>query len=265
MKHSFIIPLLVILLVSNSLTAQLTKVNQSCKQTPCEQGLYCITLKNGDQKCAACDQSTSDDLTRKVDDACKGFEEGWTPGASKDFSETLAADGRAQIDVFDIMLEKAKKCKEAREYREDKCWDDGDDDHKKAIKQVAESIERISTHKYRQINDKRVYYCSKSTYDSKLSTFNSKCNLKFQDLTYLLEGTEKKINNGEKINCSELEKIANDCGYCYEAAKDLYYYGFRDNSSYFPEEYNEAYTKSQKIMETAKKLREQAKSKGLCE
>src|SRR5882724_11198380 len=137
-----------------SVSAQLKKVNEECGTTPCESGLFCVELKDGSHKCSTCDQSTLKDLTAAVENACKSFGQGWTPESSEEYQAVLAPDGRVLVDVFDKMLESAKKCKEAREYREDKCWNKGDDKHLEAIKQVKESIERMSAHKYKRIGDR---------------------------------------------------------------------------------------------------------------
>ncbi len=206
-----------------------------------------------------------DGLTRNVDDYCKGFETGWTPESSTEFKESLASDGRVWVDVFDIMLEKAKKCKEARVYREYKCWADGDEEHKGAIKQVAESIDRMSSHKYRQIQDKRVYYCSKSYYDSRLSTYNSKCNLNFPDIKQKLDIMKNSMKDGKKVDCGDIEDYGKSCEYCLQAAKDLLYDGFRNNSSYTPDEYSDVLKLAEKAVNLAKEVQEDAKSKSLCE
>src|SRR5688572_3325097 len=126
MKKLILLSIVLLSFLFEESVAQLTRVNESCKQMPCESGLYCVVLKNGDQKCAKCDQSTLNDRTRSVDDMCKGFESAWSPDISPEYKAVLASDGRVEVSVYDVMLEKAKKCKEARVYREDKCWDGGD-------------------------------------------------------------------------------------------------------------------------------------------
>lgn len=264
MKNIFIGTIFLFAILSNC-AAQLTKVNESCKQMPCESGLYCLALKNGDQKCATCDQSALNGYTRDVDEYCKGFEVGWTPGASPEFQDVLAKDGRVWVDVFDIMLEKAKKCKQAREYREKQCWKDGDDEHKKAISEVTESISRMSDHKRRQIDDRRVYYCSESTYESRLSTYTSKCDINFPDINQKLDILSNSIKDGKKVDCDDIEDYGEKCEYCLQAAKDLLYDGFRNNSSYIPNEYGDVMTKAQEAVKKAKDMYADAKNKSLCE
>ena len=256
---------LTILINSTPLRAQqLSKVNEECSVMPCESGLYCVEVKGGKKKCAACDQSTLSDLTGKVEDYCKTFGQGWTPESSAEYQAVLAPDGRVLVEVFDKMLENAKKCKEAREYREDRCWKGGDDEHKKAIEQIKESIERMSAHKYKMISDRRVYYGSKNYYESRLSTFKSKASLNFPDIDQKLSIIEKDINDGKKVDCSVIERYSNDCEYCVNAGKDLLYDGFSNSSDKFPEEYNTPYTKAQELLKRAKSLLETAKSKSLC-
>lgn len=264
MKNIIISTIALFLIISNG-KAQLAKVNESCKEMPCESNLHCLTLKNGDKKCATCDQSTLNSLTGYVDDYCKGFEVGWTPGASQEFQDVVAKDGRVWVDIFDIMLEKAKKCKQARVDREDRCWEDGDDEHKRAINEVGESITRMSDHKRRQIDDKRVYYCSESTYESRLSTYDSKCGINFIDINQKLDIMNNSMKEGKKVDCDDIEDYGENCEYCLEAVKNLLYDGFRNNSSYIPSEYGDVMTKAQDTVKKAKDLYADAKNKSLCE
>lgn len=264
MKKVLLLLTLLGLLHTDRLRAQLTKVNEECGAMPCESGLYCVELKSGKKKCSECDQSTLNGLTDKVEDCCKAFGKGWTPESSDEYQAALAADGRVLVDVFDKMLESAKKCKEAREYREDRCWKGGDDEHKTAINQVKESIERMSAHKYKMISDRRVYYGSKSYYDSRLSTFKSKASLNFPDIDQKLTLIEKDLNDGKKVNCSDIEGYSNDCERCVDAGKDLLYDGFSNSNDKFPDEYSVPYGKAQELLKKAKALLETAKSKSLC-
>jgi hypothetical protein len=75
---------------------------------------------------------------------------------SEEYQKTLASDGRVLVDMFDIMLDAAKQCKEARIGRESECWNGGDERHLKPIRDINSSIERISTHKGKMISAKRV-------------------------------------------------------------------------------------------------------------
>jgi|GEM_PF-2039467 len=264
MKRFVLLMSLIGLAHGNPIRAQTQKVNEVCSAIPCESGLYCVETRDGKKKCAACEQSTLNDLTGKVEDCCKAFGKGWTPESSDEYQAALAADGRVLVDVFDKMLENAKKCKEAREYREDRCWKGGDDEHKAAINQVKESIERMSAHKYKMISDRRVYYGSKSYYDSRLSTFKSKASLNFPDIDQKLTLIEKDINDGKKVSCSDIERYSNDCERCVDAGKDLLYDGFSNSNEKFPEEYSTPYIRAQDLLKRAKALLETAKSKSLC-
>jgi hypothetical protein len=264
MKKIMLFATLLGLVIVNTVCAQTQKVNEECSVSPCESGLYCVETRDGKKKCATCEQSTLNDLTDNVDKCCKTSGQGWTPETSQDYKDAMAADGRVLVDVFDKMLENAKKCREARESREDKCWKGGDADHQAAINQVKESIDRISTHKYRMISEKKVYYGSKSYYDSRLSTFQSKSNLDFPDIDSKLSAIEKDINDGKKVSCPDIEKYSNDLERCVDAAKDLLYDGFQNSTDKFPGEYNDIYTKSQDMLKRAKGLLDAAKSKDLC-
>lgn len=240
------------------------RVNETCDQLPCESGLYCIDTRDGKKKCAQCDQSKLDSLTRDVDTYCKAFDKGWTPGSSDEYQAALADDGRVLVDVYDKMLENAKKCKEAREYRENQCWGGGDSDHKDAIRQVVDSIDRIAAHKNQMISDRRVYYGYQSTYKSKLSTFQSKCDLNFPDINQKLGIMNSDLEKDNKVNCSDIEKYGDDCERCFNEAKDLLNDGFSGSSSKFPEQYSKAYSNAEETMKRARELLKIVKSKNLC-
>jgi hypothetical protein len=247
-----------------ALAEELKKVNEICSQLPCESGLYCVETRDGKKKCAACDQSKLNEYSRDVDNYCKAFGKGWTPESSDDYQAALAPDGRAQVEVYDRMLDSAKKCKEARTYREGQCWNKGDDDHKTQINQVSESIDRIASHKYKMVGDRRVFYCSKSTYQSKLSTFLSKCDLNFSDINQKLNIMNNEQDKKNKVSCSEIERYSNDCERCFDSAKDLLSDGFSGSSGKFPEEYSRSYAKGEETMKKAKDLLQTVKSRNLC-
>jgi hypothetical protein len=264
MKKVFLLVTFFGLIHSTAIRAQTKTVNEECSATPCEEGLFCVETKDGKKKCATCDQSRLETMTGDVDNYCKAFGQGWTPSSSQDYQDALAADGRVLVDVFDIMLENAKKCKKARVDREHECWRDGDDEHKKAIEQVGESIERIAAHKQKMIGDRRVYYGSKSTYESRLSTFKSKSSLDFPNIDQKLSIAENDLKDGKKIDCSDIEKYSNDCEHCVDAGKDLLNDGFSNRADRFPDEYNDILTKAQELFKRAKDILEAAKSKELC-
>jgi len=259
-----------VVLVSLSWTATdvmgqpLKKVNETCDQIGCEPGLFCVQTRDGKKKCATCDQSKLDSLTSNVDNSCKAFDKGWTPASSDQYQAALGDDGRVLVDVFDAMLENAKKCKTAREYRESQCWNNGDADHKDAIRQVSDSIDRISAHKDQMIRDRRVYYGSQSTYKSKLSTFQSKCALNFPGINQTLAVMNSDQDKNKKVNCSELEKYGDDCERCFNEGKDLLNGSFSGYSSKFPEQYGKTYSDAEETMKKARDLLKIVKSKNLC-
>jgi hypothetical protein len=200
-----------------------------------------------------------------ISNFCKAFGEGWNAESSQDYQDALAPDGRVQVDVYDKMLENAKKCKQARQDRENTCWNGGDDKHKGVITEVARGIDNLSDHKYKMISARRVFYCSKDTYVGRLRTFNSKADLNFPDIDQKLSIMEKDVNDGKKVNCSDIEKYSNDCERCVDASKDLLGDGFSNSTDKFPKDYNDIYIKAQDLFKRAKDLLDAAKSKSLCE
>jgi hypothetical protein len=263
MKKIMLIVSLFGLLQPKTIFAQLKKVNEMCNVTPCEEGLHCVDTKEG-QKCSTCDQSRLDELSTEKSNACKAFGEGSYPKTSPDFQNSLVVDGRVAVDVFDVMLEGEKKCKEARINRENACWNGGDAGHKKQFDQLETIIENISKTKKEMIEGREVYYCSKSTYESRLNTFRSKSNLNFSEIQEKIGTAENDVLGGKKIDCSDIESRGNDCERCADAAKDLLSDGFSGSSDKFPDEYNKIYVKALELQKRAKEVVDLAKEKELC-
>lgn len=240
------------------------KVNEICDQMACESGLYCVETRDNKKKCSTCDQSKLNSLSSAVDTSCKTFGEGWTPEASEEYKQAIASDGRVLVDVFDKMLDAAKQCKEARTTRESECWKGGDEEHKKAIEQVSNSIGRITDHKNKMIGDRRVYYGSINAYRDRLSTFKSKCDLNFPDINQKLDIMHNEQNKGNKVSCSDIESHSNACERCYDSAKDLLNDGFSNSSYKFPDEYDQTYKNAEGTFKKAKELLSTVKGKSLC-
>jgi hypothetical protein len=256
--------------------AQLTPINESCDQMPCESGLYCIELKDGQKKCSSCDQSKQSDLTAEVDRYCHACEEnGFSENSYTEngpiYQEAISSDGRVMVDVYDQVLEIGKKCRDARVYRENQCWNGGNSGHKQAITQVENCMAKVVEKKKTAIDNKMVYYCSKSTYESKLSTFNSKCSL--SQLDNAKAGIEKLSDDynritgsttEDKINCSTIENYVYDCQRCSEAANALLYDAFQNNVDKMPKTYFETWDRSESIIKLGQELLKNVKDKSLC-
>lgn len=243
---------------------QTGKVNDGCDKNACGSGLYCVKTRDGSQKCASCNQSKLNDLTDKVENACKTFDNGYTE-KGRLYQDALASDGRVQVDVYDEILELGKKCREARENREKECWAGGDKGHQEQIKDVSNTIVNVSDRKKAAIKDKKVFYCSKSTYESKLGSFNSKCktgDLEKWDAS--VKKLEESVNKGEKISCSEIEGLIRNCEYASEAAEILMKECYKNNTDLFPTEYFSRWDYSEKVLKKAQDLLKKAKDKSLC-
>jgi hypothetical protein len=238
-------------------------INEPCHEMVCEAGLFCVQLKDETEKCAACNQGDLDGYSRDVDEKCS---KGWTPDSSEKYRDATASDKRVLVDVFDLMLSTAKDCRTARAYREQRCWNGGDQGHREAIDKVDESIQRISDMKNECIRTKLVYYGSVDTYKSRLSTFNSKCT---QDINIgatksKLDDMNQEQNDGKKINCSDIEQHGDNLARCYAAATDLLNDGFAGSSDKFPGEYAEILRQADQTGKQAKDLLSTVNDKSLC-
>lgn len=256
-----------IYLPQTSIASEFKKINEVCTVMPCENGLFCVETKDREniEKCSACDRSELDSFARSIDDYCKGYGAGWTPESSSEYKNVLADDGRVLVDIFDKLLDTAKQCREARLKRENKCWAGGDDEHKKTLKDVEDSITRITDHKYKMITDKRVYYGDPSTYKSRISTAKSKCDLNFPNMNQKIDISNREISNGNKIRCSDIEDYQDDADYCYRAVNELYESNFSRSFSSFPEKYDQWLRDSSGVLQKAKDLISTAKYKDLCD
>ncbi|WP_299456305.1 hypothetical protein [uncultured Microscilla sp.] len=242
-------------------------IGEECtKDADCKTGKSVMVTVKGRRKriCADCSQSSLDSYTRNVTTFCKAFDAAWTPAKSPEYQRALAKDGRVQVKVYDQIANKAKKCKKAREDREKACFGGGDADHIRAINHVKGSISRIVKHKYTQIKDKRVFYCSVSNYNSKLARFKDKCKLRFQDIKRDLTIMKKEYDKGNKVNCSKIQRYESDCEKCYEKAKELLSYGFSGSTSKMPDDYLKILKKAEKNFRQAKDLHSKVKGKKLC-
>lgn len=163
-------------------------VGENCDNGKCDNGLHCVEAYNTDTKrtedfCSSCTQSELNSKTNLVTDKCKWYQgkpgQGWYPKKNPTYlkyvSDADPNQDRAAVEAFDELLEESKECEEAREDRDNDCWGGGDAGHiaqRKAVKAMNTSIGEL---KRDAINNKEVYYCSKSTYESSMSNYNSKC------------------------------------------------------------------------------------------
>ena len=253
-----------------SLSAQTKEVNQDCTDDDdCKSGT-CLTLESGDKVCGTCSQSTFNSLKRAKTSACGGFNSRWTPKTSEEYQGSEASDGRVSRESFDRMTDKAKGCKNAREKLSETCFKNGERwdkyDHEGQVEQIENSIDKIERLMTDKIRAKEVYYCSKSTYDSRLRTYESKCErLDTRRIKDQLEDMLDDMEDGKKVDCDDIEDWAEDCEECYEAAKDLYDDCFKRSSSYMPEDYYDKMEAAKDMMEEAEKLKDMAEDDDLCD
>lgn len=248
------------------------RVNEQCSgDAECGKGYYCVEVEvKGTKKkvCSKCDRSTLNNYKREIDDACKGVGQGWTPGSSSDYKEATARDGRVEQDVFDVMIEKAEECIRAREEREDKCFEGGDQPHKDEINSINESIKRIISHRETFFRQGRLIYCSKDDYEDALDNYESKCQVRntnfFSQIELAVGVMASDYRGNKKIDCSKLEEYIKQCKECYETAKDLLEDCFDGNESYFPKDFKEKLEKAKSLYEKSDKLSDDIKSKKLC-
>ncbi len=249
--------------------AQTLYPNQECsKGGDCKSGI-CLKLRSGDMVCGTCSQSTFDNLAPKVDQYCKAFGDGWSPEKAPEYNN-VEVEGRVQVEVYDEMLEKAKDCKEARENLQEECFEGGASydkrDHAGQIRAIEGSISSLAAHKQKMINDKRVYYCSKSTYEGVLRQYDSKCgSLDFNQVKQKLDSKKYDLSKGLKVDCDLLEDLMEDCKECAYAAKQLIDYGFKGSSSYTPTEYSTKLEKAEEMQKLLEDQHEIAEDKDLCD
>lgn len=248
--------------------AQSQNVNEPCAdEKACKSGI-CLELRSGNKVCGTCSQSTFNSLAPKVDEHCKAFQDGWRAEKAPEYIAS-EVDGRVQVEVYDEMLEKAKACKQARVTLQSECFKGGEAydkyDHAGQIKSIETSIDDLAAHKQKMIYDKRVYYCSKSTYEGALRQFDSKCSLDLNQVKQKLDAMKYDFNKGEKIDCDALEDLEEDCDDCAAAARDLINYGFKNSSSYTPREYSDRLEAMENMKTLLEDLREDADDKDLCD
>ena len=245
---------LLVLIVTLSLSTVLAQndANEPCsKDEDCKGYCVTVTVKGSKKKvCASCNQSTLDSYTRDVNRYCK--DEGWSVAKSKDYKEALADDDRAEVGVFDVMIDKCKSCLKARSTREDKCFDGGDDTHEGKVEEMEDSRDRWVQHKYNMIRDKRVFYTDKRTYNDLIKEFNTYCQSKL-NLTKFeqdLKIAERAVDKDDDSECEDILEYEDACYDCYQAAKNLYAKAFKSSKSVMPSDYLKIYEQIIELEET---------------
>lgn len=269
MKALFLSALACILAIASQ--AQTAGVNEACSDTrPCASGLYCVKVKPNEitryeYVCCECDQEKLRGYTEEKEKCCSaelisGIDK--NPG----FAEAKASDGRVEVVAFDKLMENVKKCREARTRREEACWDGGDPGHLQAIRQLQDQNSNLGSDKREWIDDKMVFYTTKSTYESSLSNFKYKCQLsRSEDMEDDIEDMEDDFEDGKAIDCDDLEDFIDECEKCQDAAADFLDDCFNDNISNMPKDYFDMFDKSSLVQKRAKELMNKAKSASLCE
>ena len=257
------------LCLSLSLHAQTKNVNEICTgDATCKSGI-CLKLRSGKYVCGTCNQSTYDNLAPKVDTYCKAFAEGWRAEKAPEYLNSLV-DGRVNVEVYDEMLEKVKECKAARVNMVNTCFKGGADyderDHAEKIREIERGISKMAAHKSQMISDRRVYYCSKSTYAGALSQYKSKCDrLDLNRMKQKMSSLKYEFGKGNKIDCDILEDYVKDCEECAYAIDDLIKYGFKNSSSYTPKEFSDRKKAVEDVQIDMEELLSDTKSKKLCD
>jgi hypothetical protein len=259
------------LLATGSQAQSTAGVNEACGPNKlCSSGLYCVKVEPDDDTqydyvCCECDQSKLKGYTDKKKECCKPE---LTSGIDRNpiFSDAKASDNRVEVVVFDKIMENVKKCQEARLAREEACWDGGNPGHIQAINQLKQQNANLSNEKREWIDDKMVYYTTKSSYESALSNFKYKCPLsRTEDIEDDLEDMQDDFEDKKPIDCDDLEDFIEECEKCQDAAADFLDDCFNDNVSNMPEEYFDMFDKSGTVWKQAKDLLSKVKSESLCE
>ena len=255
-----------LLLLASIMMAQKAKVTEDCDNNhACEEGLYCITLRDNTSKCSKCVQNESDNYSRAVDEACKAEAEGFTPASSKAYQDSTASDGRVASSAFDDLFTQAKGCRDRRQEREDKCWDGGDSVHKDEIEKVATSIENITSHRNTMLSNKRIFYTDRNTYENRLSSYKDKCvQLSFNSIQQQIDAAKVALGGTEKFDCSPLDTVVNSTYDCFQAIKSLRDDAYRNVADRMPDEFVQMDTSSNEAYDKAKELRGQASDRNMC-
>lgn len=264
--------LALVLLWATALQAQSTAgINEACGPNKlCSSGLYCVKVEPDDETqydyvCCECDQNELKGYTDKKKECCKPE---LTSGIDKNpgFYDAKASDGRVEVVAFDKIMENIKKCQEARLTREKECWGGGNPGHIRAIDQLKEQNANIGSEKRDWIDDKKVFYTTKSSYESALSNFKYKCSLsRTEDIEDDLEDMQDDFEDKKAIDCDDLEDFIDECQKCQDAAADFLDDCFNDDLDNMPEEYFKMSYDSENVWKQAKDLLSKVKSESLCE
>jgi hypothetical protein len=246
--------------------SQQVKINQPCDSThQCESGLYCIALRDGKTKCSKCTESENSGYTSAVDNACKSEGKGYTPSGSQAYQDATASDGRVASSVIDELFTQAKNCRDRRQERENKCWDGGDDDHKRVIANTAGAIENLSSHRDQMLSSQRLFYTDRNTYQNRLSTYQDKCvRLDFNNLQQKIDAGKVALGGTEKFDCAPLDSVMSSTYDCFQAIKSLRDDAFHNVENRMPEEFTKMDSSAHQTYDKAKEIRTKAGDKSMC-
>jgi hypothetical protein len=91
-----------------------TRKGGPVQQMPCENGLYCVQTRDGDEKCSTCDQHKLTWYTDSVDKYCKPFNDGWTPEAKSDHKRFVHSANNLFVHLRPAMNRRAITRRPAR-------------------------------------------------------------------------------------------------------------------------------------------------------
>lgn len=163
-------------------------------------------------------------------------------------------------------MEGCKECEKAREDRDKACWDGGNTGHKRARQQVKEQNGNIRKLKDNAINEKEVYYCSKSSYEGAMRAYNSKCRgLNLSKIERAMEKMDDDVDDNDEIDCDDLEEYIEQCEACYDAAQDLISTAFKRSDSYTPSDIVRVKDDAENAQEFGEDLLKKAQKEDLCD
>ncbi|MEL6810171.1 MAG: hypothetical protein AAFP76_02425 [Bacteroidota bacterium] len=250
-------------------------VGEECDKGNCDSGLHCVNvrMRSGPaQLCSECTQSELNSLTANVTAKCKWMKKtggGWYPDKNPMYQDAISSadpdQDRVPVEIYDELLEKTKECGRAREKRDNECWDGGDLGHNDARQGVKEMNTNIGKLKRKDIDDKKVFYGSKSSYESAMRTYLSDCRgLNLSRMEDNLEAVQKQLNKEEKVDCDDLEEWMESCEECFEVAQDLVNSAFGGSSSKTPDEIYRTMGDAEALFELGEELLKNAKKEKLC-
>ena len=201
--------LLLVIIGGASVAVTAYAVSKKKASEPCTENSeckgHCYKKKNGNKVCVDCSSSDISSARGRIARYCKSEPRKCTG---------ISATSEVSEDFFEDRIKSGDECIKARKYENDRCWDDGDDGHQRAVKEAEKSRKNCYDEWSKRKSNGFLYTCSDSTYKSKSRDVDRYC-------SSYGKGCEKWSKNDDVVDCDDIEDAMEKVDKCVDAVESL--------------------------------------------